>query len=425
MKRADGTDRNPLSPGSRLVGLLILASACTASRTLAIEPALLKESQGNNDQDLLPGCPIASNLNGSCGNFRWYNICTGYIWIQRELQAGEAVGVRFDDSCVVGGGRVKRTITYFRNVDPGYNQTVDVHLDVDTNNDGCPDYTLASAFNMDPGLRWNCSTFNATIPVGAQALIVRQVHDGGLSPTFATDGPFTESCDPTGSPHSYYYGINGSACLPWTGPTSRNDNFLTWLIVDRPCVPMIADFEAADTVGPAPLSVQFSDRSTCDPTAWEWDFDNNGSIDADVKNPVHTYTKQGTYSVMLRVANAVAADTVLKPSYISVLPAGTAVETGATPSMGVRLHPNDPNPFGLRTSIAYDLGDKAVVTLRIYDPSGRLVRNLVSGVVQGPGRFLASWDGRDEGGTRAGPGVYIYRLEAGQWVESRSMVLLK
>jgi hypothetical protein len=39
-------------------------------------------------------------------------------------------------------------------------------------------------------------------------------------------------CDPLGAPRSFYYGINGNACVPWVGPTGRRDNFLTWLVVD-------------------------------------------------------------------------------------------------------------------------------------------------------------------------------------------------
>ena len=42
-----------------------------------------------------------------------------------------------------------------------------------------------------------------------------------------------------GNDHSYYYGIDRSACIPWRlfSPTGRGDNFLYWLIVDTGCPP--------------------------------------------------------------------------------------------------------------------------------------------------------------------------------------------
>ena len=63
-------------------------------------------------------------------------------------------------------------------------------------------------------------------------------HDGGAAPTFATDGPFSQECDPNSPARSFYYGINASACVPWCGPGGGADNFLYWLIVDvsEPCV---------------------------------------------------------------------------------------------------------------------------------------------------------------------------------------------
>jgi hypothetical protein len=204
---------------------------------------LLKEEQGESDVSLGP-CPLAPNRNGTCANYRWYNVCSGYIWIY-PLAHLEAVGAQFggpQQPCVAPGNKVKRVITYWRNVNPNYYATVNVYLDRDDNGDGCPDGVIASDLYMDPGLRWNCSNFNVTIPAGLSHVIVRQMNycpagyygcdHPRLDNSAATDGPFTSICDPAGVPRSFYYGVNGSACIPWVGPTGRADNFLTWLIVD-------------------------------------------------------------------------------------------------------------------------------------------------------------------------------------------------
>ena len=50
-----------------------------------------------------------------------------------------------------------------------------------------------------------------------------------------------------------------------------------------------AQFIASPTSGTAPLEVTFTDQSTGDITAWQWDFDGDGTIDNVEQNPTHTY----------------------------------------------------------------------------------------------------------------------------------------
>jgi len=209
------------------------------SSALSVFP--LRESAGAASGSSSPSapCALATSTNGTAANYRWYNICSGYIWIYSAWAQGEGVGVLFGGAqqpAVDGSNDVKRVITYFRNIVPNYNQTVDVHLDADSNGDGCPDQSLASALDVDPGLRWNCSEFDADIPCGVNYVIVRTVHDGGAVPFFATDR--TDNCDPYAPGRSYYYGVGGSACTPWCGPDNTYDNFLYWLILDTsyPCI---------------------------------------------------------------------------------------------------------------------------------------------------------------------------------------------
>jgi hypothetical protein len=211
-----------------VLGLVTLGVAASA---FALEPFMIKESAGNS----APGpCALAASTDGSAANYEWYNLCSGYIWIFSAFVADEGVGTRFGgagNEQVNASNRAKRSITYFRNVAPNYNQTVDIYLDDDNNGDGCPDGVLASDLNLDPGLRWNCSDFGVCF--ASDGAIVRAVHDGGSAPTIATDGPFTQTCDPVGSPgRAYYYGVGSAACLNWVGPTGRADVWLTWLIVD-------------------------------------------------------------------------------------------------------------------------------------------------------------------------------------------------
>lgn len=85
---------------------------------------------------------------------------------------------------------------------------------------------------------------------------------------------------------------------------------------------------------------------------------------------------------------------------------------------------NRPNPFNLRTSIAYTLPRAGVVSLTIYDILGRAVRTLVSGSMPA-GQHTVEWDGRDGTGEEVGSGIYFYRLQGGEFSETRKMLLMK
>jgi len=78
-----------------------------------------------------------------------------------------------------------------------------------------------------------------------------------------------------------------------------------------------ADFIAEPLSGGAPLIVQFTDTSTYTAESWEWDFNNDGSIDSTEQNPVFTYNEPGIYTVML-VLNF-GEYICLKEEYITVL----------------------------------------------------------------------------------------------------------
>lgn len=88
------------------------------------------------------------------------------------------------------------------------------------------------------------------------------------------------------------------------------------------------------------------------------------------------------------------------------------------------LGPTYPNPFNCGTTIAFDLPSPTRVRLRLFDVSGRLVREL-SSMELGPGAHQLPWDGRDERGTSANSGVYTCVLEAGAVRQARRLVLIR
>ncbi|MDP6455978.1 MAG: T9SS type A sorting domain-containing protein, partial [Candidatus Marinimicrobia bacterium] len=88
------------------------------------------------------------------------------------------------------------------------------------------------------------------------------------------------------------------------------------------------------------------------------------------------------------------------------------------------LHANYPNPFNPTTTISYDLPEQAQVTLGIYDLLGKQIKTLVN-QSQDAGNRTAVWDGTDDLGRQVSAGVYLYQIEAGDFTQTRKMVLLK
>jgi hypothetical protein len=83
------------------------------------------------------------------------------------------------------------------------------------------------------------------------------------------------------------------------------------------------------------------------------------------------------------------------------------------------LYQNYPNPFNPSTRIAYDLSKTGPVSLRVFDLLGRVAAVLVD-EMEPSGTHFVSFDG-----SNLASGIYFYRLQAGDFVQTRKMVLLK
>ena len=108
-----------------------------------------------------------------------------------------------------------------------------------------------------------------------------------------------------------------------------------------------AAFSATPTSGPAPLTVQFTDQSSGGPTAWQWDFQNDGTVDSTQQNPSFAFESPGTYSVKLTVSNVSGEDTTTKSGYITVATAGPTLTFTPTDDAFVRSNFPDENTGSL------------------------------------------------------------------------------
>ena len=102
----------------------------------------------------------------------------------------------------------------------------------------------------------------------------------------------------------------------------------------------------------------------------------------------------------------------------------TTVETDFKIPEKFLLHPPYPNPFNPITTIRYDLPEQATVNIIIYDMLGRRVKTVVK-TNQEAGFKSVIWDGTNNQGKPVGAGVYLYQMQAGDFVLTKKMVLLK
>jgi hypothetical protein len=88
------------------------------------------------------------------------------------------------------------------------------------------------------------------------------------------------------------------------------------------------------------------------------------------------------------------------------------------------LHQNYPNPFNPITTLRYDLPENSYVNVTIYDMLGREIRTLIK-TTQDAGFKSVRWDATNNQGKPVSAGVYLYQIQAGEFVQTRKMVLLK
>ncbi|RKY16961.1 MAG: hypothetical protein DRP63_04520, partial [Planctomycetota bacterium] len=134
--------------------------------------------------------------------------------------------------------------------------------------------------------------------------------------------PSNLSLDPSTGLISGDIASNASASSPFRFTVEVTDGQQTAskqfdLVVNTPAPPK-ADFQANPAYGTAPLTVNFTDKSTGNPTSWEWDFDNDGSVDSTQQNPTYTYSNPGWYTVKLTVSDGTDTNTCVKERYVLV-----------------------------------------------------------------------------------------------------------
>jgi PKD repeat protein len=102
------------------------------------------------------------------------------------------------------------------------------------------------------------------------------------------------------------------------GAIALRGGIVTGPVTPPPGVAPTAAFAATPTSGVSPMTVAFTDASAGSPTAWAWDFQDDGVVDSTAQHPQFTYTAPGVYTVRLTVSNAQGSDDEVKIGLIAV-----------------------------------------------------------------------------------------------------------
>jgi PKD repeat protein/outer membrane protein assembly factor BamB len=184
---------------------------------------------------------------------------------------------------------------------PGDNETVDLYANLTA-----PEEPLIA-------------DFSANITAGPSPLVVEFTsHSIGIAEAWNWsfgDGTYSEEQQPV---HTYTADGVYNVSLYESNSACQNDTMVKpgYITVPGPVSP-VASFEANETFGFTPMTVQFSDLSTgTQPLAYQWNF-GDGSGNGTVQDPVHTYTEDGTYNVTLTVSNSAGTSTLEREGYIT------------------------------------------------------------------------------------------------------------
>jgi Secretion system C-terminal sorting domain/PKD domain len=131
-----------------------------------------------------------------------------------------------------------------------------------------------------------------------------------------------------------------------------------------------------------------------------------------------SFTK-GNHTLRLRVINGFGFWNEVTVAFLIISNTNDTKQDASLSATSYSLAQNYPNPFNPSTTIRYGLPTKSHVTLTVFNTLGQLVTTLVNGEME------ADYHEVRFDGSKLASGVYFYRLQAGSFVETRKLLLLR
>lgn len=328
---------------------------CYGEQTVTIQPG---NPLSGNANTVLESCNGANDgsaaLTGSGGNGNYTYAISGPI--SASNSSGNFIGL------------------------PSGNYSVNV-----TDNQGCAG-TFTFTLNAGPTVNGNINTTPETCFEYNNALAVPSANGGTGPYTYILSGPVNDTIS-SGNFNNLPAGNYSVLVTDANGCT----DVLTFTLNNA--TPVVADFTASPVVGPAPLTVNFTNLST-GATNFNWIFGDGNTSNA--SDPSNTYTTESTFTAILIASNGPCVDTAM----IDI--------TTLTSSFFL---PNVFSPNGDGDNDEFEFQPMNVVSLsaRIYNRWGTQVAEITSPT--------GKWDGKDKGGKECPDGVYYYVLEINTAVE--------
>jgi len=155
----------------------------------------------------------------------------------------------------------------------------------------------------------------------------------------------------------------------------------------------------------------------------------SGLIPATNSSYAHTYIFEdtelnglGTYYYWLESQFMDGTNSFFGPLQVNVTEDG-GVDVPVIPSF-TRVKGIYPNPFNPNTTLKYELVENELVSLKIFDTRGQLIRDYPPASVP-PGPHRIAWDGTDSTGRSVASGIYFFHFQAGKYSNVRKAILVK
>ena len=352
---------------------------------------------------------------------------------------------------VIGYYKINASMTELYVAYINYNDTVledhdEVALYIDDNNDGI----------FSPEIEANEGNYWAAYYAAGNELKFRPIYDtGGVGTVFYLPNPQLEVSVATG--YIVYEFMIPIGIETWEiNPSMDNQSGLAVFVLDDPSgfdgwwpldnINLFAPvgfgtitYGAVPQIPPAPENLTLVDNLNSTVTlSWDQpainDFDHfniylslngvNYDLIDETVGTSYTYevvSYPDTHTFYVTTVNQVGMES--DPSNtVEYIPVGS----NELPSPVItQLEGNYPNPFNPTTTIAFTTTETTVSTeLVIYNLKGQKVKQLVSDQLPA-GQHTIIWDGRDDSGKSTASGLYFYKMNCGEYSETRKMLLLK
>ena len=148
------------------------------------------------------------------------------------------------------------------------------------------------------------------------------------------------------------------------------------------------------------------------------------SLDINVQFDTYGLTPDSTYTTNILIHNNSADSLVTIPVTMHIGTIGVEDEETTSIPKVFALSQNYPNPLAPKTTISYTLPKPCKVSLKIYNIKGQKVKTLMNDVLPA-GYHSVVWNGKDDNNESVSSGIYLYRITAGDFTDTKKCVILK